>query len=498
MTDKRFNLANGEITIDKKIFQFTTEGYDDEYESDENESAEVELNERTNQLKNKLTVAPAKDSMLHVLHALNDDCLERIFQKMELRVLCNVANACHRFNVIGKETFNLMQRRQERSIMKKAYPDFYRTSLKTSSYRCFNEDELFLRTFGTEISIFHLHPVVNQEIQLSMCAEYCTNIERLHLSVESFSARSKKAIRDLMPRLKQLTLCFKQECSMGDLFVGDWPLEKMELIGFDFVDWETSTIEMPNLIELHLDGSDEELYQTKKHIEQILSRNPQIRKIKLKGFLISAFILNLIPTYLTDCEEIILHHCSVDGDDMGTLAKCHQLKSLTALNIISYDLVDSTKEILTSLATNNAPLKSLTMVQEEGDINDNYVDEYIAPFDQLETVTFNYHSSNFNILRLAENLNNLSEITFKCWEITASQIKEFIQRISGPLDLSIRIQPYRLECDVAKGDLNEITELLRTCPGIRFKVELKSYMSLSVSFFFFLYLVIESLHCYTY
>lgn len=266
IADERLNREHGKIFIDGRKFLFQFGGF---------RVLQNVLNHVNdeNRVNDEWIMAPVEDSPQNIINALNDDCLLHIFTELSVRDLYTVANVCQRFESIAKHAFRIKYSQQGRSPM----TDLYEGGIITLF-----QIELFLQTFGTEIRTFSVSKYkekLNIDILLRMCVEWCPKIEVLSLAAD-WSACLKKSMSGLMPRLKKLTFDvyhFNGQYSMGDLFVGDWPLEKLEFIGLP--DWETTTIRMPKLTDLHLTAHSDHL--TVKHVKQILSRNAQIRTVRL-------------------------------------------------------------------------------------------------------------------------------------------------------------------------------------------------------------------------
>lgn len=468
ITDERLYCDNGEFMIDGKKFLFRK---NDKNVTRNPQPLVVHVND-------ELMMAPTDDSPQNILHALNDDCLRGIFNQLDVVSLYKAAYVCQRFNGIAKQAFKSRYRQKGFRLMKDAYN-------KRSALSLF-EIDMILQTFGSDVCIFGADAELNQEILLRMCVKHCPEIESIDLTGVRWSASIETDIRRLLPRLKKLKLFPVNRCSTGDLFIGDWPLEKLHLAGK--FDWETSKINMPNLIELSLFAWWEKL--TERHLQHSISGNPQLRSVKFELFTISASMFNLLPKYLSDFHEIKFESCRVvmngETDAPPILTEWNNIKSLGELHI-RCSKGFPTEELLALLAVNGAPLKSLALgMCEEMKINNNFVHKHVAPLKQLETVkVLGQYLPDIDIDRLARDLPKLSKMNFRCRKITANEIKEFIRRIVQPIDLVIQVQTVMLDSDASESDFDETTDLLQARPGIEFMVEI-ARNDLIVSIFCFL------------
>lgn len=468
--DERLDRENGEVIIDEKIFQFRSDGFQNIENASENS------NPPENHVHDLLMVAPAEDSPQNILYALNDDCLLAIFNELGTRDLYIAANTCQQFNGIAERAFKSKYTRQDFSPM----DDLCTIWSKLSLYHV----ELFVRAFGTGVRTVNVAASsgsnLNKEIVLRMCVEHCPIIETLNLRGVHLNACIEKDIRCLLPRLKILTLDLIEPCALGDLFVGDWPLEKLEIDGLP--DWDTVKIKMPKLIELYV-LSTKKIFDTRDYIterfpKQCLSGNPQIRKLTFKNYCFRANVFDLLPAYLPCCKEIAFSFCRVDENERHkcTWTEWHKLNSITALQLYSFNI--PTREIMTTLAMNKVPLKSLRIYIDETEA-DRFAFEHITPFKQLEKIIFDVFSLDININRLTRRLDNLSEVIMNCIVLNSEKmqtISKWLRQIERPLNFSIEIRARCMPAYIPRSEFDEITDLLRARPGIDFRLTLGKYV----------------------
>lgn len=141
------------------------------------------------------------------------------------------------------------------------------------------------------------------------------------------------------------------------------------------IDLTATTIQLPNLIDLHLR---EQHHLSEEELNRILLGSRQIKTIKFYWCNFDRSAFKRLSTYLPVCQEISLENCSQYGPDNSI--DCNEFKSLRAIHLRSNGIFQ--KKILTSLAAGEVPLQVLS-VKSHIYINDEYVLEYIIPLKHL-------------------------------------------------------------------------------------------------------------------
>lgn len=163
---------------------------------------------------------PDEESPTNICNALNDDCLRKIFKKLDLVDICSVADVCLRFNRIAKEIPVLKYRNNEFS-----FEYLYR------NYYTLAQIEDFLRKFGsliTWISTTKDDWYPNSIIVLGMCNEYCVNVNQIEYSIrestEFMRDRNSTGVQlfneifTLLSRLKKLKVSIERSCIHTKIF----------------------------------------------------------------------------------------------------------------------------------------------------------------------------------------------------------------------------------------------------------------------------------------
>lgn len=443
--DKRIaSVRPSDIRIDGHKFQVQ---FDKAYyvPINPNPSGEIE------RLNDEWSVAPAIDSKQNIVHAIDNDCLLLIFNALDLCDLFNVAYVCRRFKSFAKQSFQSRYGRQRFRLFEDLRGIWPNLSL--------SQIQLFLQAFGTEIRILHVENDLNTEILLRLCVDHCPAIESLELHALCWNDNLDKDIRRLMPQLKQFAFHSTELCSMGDLFVGDWPMERLEIKGWP--DWTTTTINLPKLTELNLIMTCSTERIIKRFLEENLLESPHIRKLKLENFSFSGAVLDHFATYLpSHLNELTFERCDVNMKDTIWLFRWSKFTSLEALSIFKCPGSHfPIKQMLRKLAETKVPLKTLSVdgfAWMGGDLI-----AYITPLKQLETIIFHEFHHDIDIIHLAQNLDKLSRLIFKSATMKASEIKAILRQIGQPFRVSIRIEAKTLIYDVPENDCEEIDELVQ-------------------------------------
>lgn len=476
--DVRLNHPMGKIVIGDNEFSFVLcdiTHYPNPSHFHQMSAFHHDLERAARYSNEELLKAPAEDSPQSIVNALTDDCLLQIFNELSAYDLSQAANVCQRFNGIAKQVFCSKYHQKPRSLM---------DDLNNGGRSSLPKVELCFRTFGSEIRVLHINgDDPNPEIVLRMCAAHCTKIKIFRFDGYKWNASIENSIRRMMPCLEWLGLCMSgiEPWAMGDLFVGNWPLMVLQLQAS--IDWTTTAIQLPNLRGLYLIGGGSSIKE--QFFKRTLLKNPQIIKVGLYNYSISASMFNILPTYLPNCEELILD-CRVGSmDEMGyRLTGWDECKALKSLVLPPLSAMPS-EDIFNILAVNEVPLEVLSL-QMHARLNEQYLIEYISQLRFLKTIKFHYaidahHDIDFDICRWAWR-----EVVFSGIGIRINRIKDRLRGIVQPL--KITIQPSDLFY-ISNNDCDEITDILEVCPEIGLRIEI-SRTNLIVSNFHFLSIVL--------
>lgn len=134
---------------------------------------------------------PSKDNASNGLQCLTDECLQKVFERLDVESLCHMANVCKRFRAIAEKVFNAQHKEFE----------FKGPSCKNSVFR------RVLCKFGhliTSIDASDAHLPPDEKLDVNAIVKYCnTNLEGLMLKETIIDC---DLVKPLFSRLKNLDL----------------------------------------------------------------------------------------------------------------------------------------------------------------------------------------------------------------------------------------------------------------------------------------------------
>lgn len=306
----------------------------------------------TAKINDLLLDPPDQTSAKNILNALNDNCLRKIFEKLNLLDISSVAVVCLRFNKIAKE-FSASKYRDEK----------LNCNLFRSNYYTLAAIEECFRKFGslfTSISTKYSDEDYTSVILLGMIVEYCKNIKEIEIEIDNdyycveniqFFAGigSDNELIPLLSRLEKLRIFQKIEtqtfCQLNDIF---------DLIAQNGL----------NIQELDFSGIP--FYFKNPHFERYF-----------------------------------------DNSEPSELAVLSQLKNLKKLIIGFYCTPIASH--MQALSSNNMPIEFLGVIDGEFD---NDAIKFISEMKSITTLelTRPYNLNDEHLTELAQNLPNLNNI----------------------------------------------------------------------------------------
>lgn len=187
---------------------------------------------------------PDQDSPLHILNALNDDCLFQIFESDELGLtdLGAIGSVCKRFNRITNRIF---QRKYNSTTGDNC--DLYMLCHLYDHFHCF-------ASTITSIDLSGLDHLDRQPVAFGMIVEHCKHVVSLTCDVVDRSGFTD--LRQLSAYLKELHVNFHMVRVTSrdlDLILGEnSSLEILELFSSKVIPVHLPTVILPQLIDLRL------------------------------------------------------------------------------------------------------------------------------------------------------------------------------------------------------------------------------------------------------
>lgn len=192
---------------------------------------------------NPLLVAPPLNSDLHILIALNDDCLREVFAYFDLFDLSNAAKVCTRFN------------QHATAMFENKYKDLDLVDAE-GEYKPITKDQIYniLQNFGSMIRTLKIDQfeLPDKIPFLSTASRYCTTLKQLQMRSFPINGKLMKK-RQLFEKLEKFHLIF---CEFGkkvnDLHSVCTELKSLKLDGCDMNMGKIIKQNFQKLNEFHL------------------------------------------------------------------------------------------------------------------------------------------------------------------------------------------------------------------------------------------------------
>lgn len=292
---------------------------------------------------------PKQESPQHILHALNDDCLEHVFKLFKLLDLSVAADVCVRFQFHALQAFKL---KYKHAINRAHVAEFKNRPEKF---------EDMLRNFG---SLIHSLAIDQKTLkidaidQLKLIGKYAPALK--HLTLFNFGV--DEYVNDLRPLFSKLETLSLSSCGFTDgaeeLLT---PCAELKHLSMDDFDWDNVCIDhaFPKLEEVHMNGcSTVDDAEFKKFIQL----NPTLKKLSISGNseLKSASIFQAIGQYSKNLVELEIDQ---ENFERKLFQKCAlslgRLGSLKKLTLNNIGL--SATPLLKKLAVKAVPLEHLSL-----------------------------------------------------------------------------------------------------------------------------------------
>lgn len=293
---------------------------------------------------------PKQDSPQHILNALNDDCLERVFKQFELPDLSVAADVCVRF--------------QNHAI--DAFTSKYKHVIKMEHVSEFQSHpgkfEMMLRNFGSLIHTLSINQVVLKTDAFDLLKLINKHMPALKsLKLYNFGvAENVLELHPLFAKLQALTL---SRCALTngaeELLKPCAELKQLTIID---VDWDNYCIDhtFPKLEEVHLASC---TTIDEAEFKKFITSNRTLKKLSIhdNSELKSASIIQLIGKNLTDLVELEIQqeHFERDSQFQKCTLSLSRLSSLQNLTLNNNGL--SVKALLSKLAEKAVSLERLAL-----------------------------------------------------------------------------------------------------------------------------------------
>lgn len=246
-----------------------------------------------------------------VLPQLNDACLLKVFEHLNLQSLCSTADVSKRFRELSMQVFA------------KNFDELQFFTLNRQLFRC------VMRKFGQHITSIEFNQSTLASDDVRIMNKYCSNLEKLSLT--TMQVRCNDFV-ELLARLK--FLCLSKCDFTGDphqLFAACTEIEYLTIDAKKYSDYPKCCF--PKLKTLRFECGDEWKWN---YLWQVLQPNPQIKRLYIVALPDDEVIMNVVrfaPQLEALCFESSLLPKSSNVQTVDGLLKLAELKSLKVLSL---------------------------------------------------------------------------------------------------------------------------------------------------------------------
>lgn len=360
-----------------------------------------------------------RDSPQHILNALNDDCLERVFKQFKLPDLSVAADVCVRFQQHAIDTFTLKYKhviKFEHVAEFKSHPGKF---------------EVMLRNFGPLIHTL----CVNRDILktmlhsidlLKMINKYVPALKNLKLS--NFTVAEN--VNDVLPLFAKLQTLSLSSCAFTN---GAEKLltrcEELKHLTIYDVDWDNYCIDhtFPKLEEVQLTSCST---IDDAEFKKFITSNPTLTKLSISdnSELKSVSIVQAIGKNLKNLVELKIdqEHFEKENQFQKCTLSLGHLSSLTKLTLNNNGF--SVKLLLNKLAEKAVPLEHLSLTNGSIDSSANKSMAELLKLKHIELENIR-NLTDDHVNELAKGLPHLREMHLKgttAEDITTNGLRDMV------------------------------------------------------------------------
>lgn len=404
----------------------------------------------------------------HILNALNDDCLLKVFSFLKLNDLARTSDVCVRFNRLAKDVFVTKFKR-------------LKVSFRDCNLYCF---EKVLRNFGHLIFSLYIdgaYGYSDHELVFEFMNEY-TMPQLKQLTLRRFRLGKNVDINSTLSNLEHLELIL---CSVYDLSaileycIG---LKLLKIVNLKLDNKPSENIvclpirrihqKFEKLEDIHfIDGLSEH------ELNNLIPLNAPLKKLVVVNNRITRSLVPLLIKHHQHLEELVLYQY-LDRNSQEILHEQLEsfndpLKSLKTLKLDFDLLIPSTipstisiEPLLRMLATKNVPIEEFVLkacrVVHHFEVSTLTQLKRIRSLKLLNIDGF----TDEHVIELARNLPQLQKLVLGVFEseITGNAIKNAIMHATKLLNLTLGC---RRSLTIDVGVYNEILEAVRARPDER-------------------------------
>lgn len=410
--------------------------------------------------------------------ALNDDCLQEVFEYLDLLELSAAADVCERFRQSAQECFA----RSKKDTLD-FYHDIYRprdtfkkTLLKASSVlRNFGHFIAELNVDGN-LSILQLREDQRKLFELfvryyrEVNADHCSSLKELYLSDFDLRIDFAHAMGPL--RLGKLSL---KNGQIGGTFLDMLPLwfaelQELRLDGVDVERFDFLHRPFPKLVTFAMNWNSD---LTIDDVGKMLEYNPQLKHIELGHLPQLENILSSIVEYAPEIETLDLCWYGTDTINRETISDFAQLRKLRTVKLQVENSGDASSriplreyivQVIDAIAEANIPLEQLWWYSPCFKLDADQFVHAIMKLKQLETLDLEL-CGDFASSHLIEICKDCSELTTLrsngVFVPTPENIMEIVRYSPKLRLLQMNTYPGELEGENHSIDIKMFKELLK-------------------------------------
>lgn len=357
-----------------------------------------------NKLNTPITLRqpPPQNSPQNIQNLLSDQNLLAIFSASTLSALdlFEIGNVCSRFKRLAKAVFQTKYADSD---------DFYKTIIPQPLWRL----EKFFELFGSSVLAFNCVPSFESIDNIcGIVSEHCTNIVRLHCSVEEQQTYDNDAMRALISRLKAVRLEIyptrsnnsleSYQMDLRRLFDASCSIERLYINGF-MSRLLLPRKNLPNLISVKIVCFT--LLENREN-DSFFTHNPQIQSLALVNFYLD-FGIEHILNHMPNINELRIAYF-IGSIICGDFQCFSRLKCLQKLYLRDDSEPINVKRILQIVSLHRLPIENL-IVQGIQSYDEQIVDS-IVKIHTIKQLDFADAHQDSELICIAESLAELEEI----------------------------------------------------------------------------------------
>lgn len=353
----------------------------------------------------------------HILNALNEDVLHKIFLYLiDMKDLVNAAQVCVRFNKYATEVFTKKYKDLE-------LPGELNAAEVNDLLKHFGP---MIRSLEVDKNVLH-YRLISVNDFASAVSEHCTALKDLQLVNFKIERELDEKIRPLFTKLEMLKLTL---CELKDdgkhLMSACVNLKTLVLCNCDLYKGKSIDQQFDKLEEARIIGSN----KLRNTVIFFIKRNPQLIKLMVNNTQLElSKLFQAVGTRLPNLIELDINYFHDTADRTELANHISVLSRLTLLKVLKLNFGSLPVAALVSrLAADNVPIEHLKIIN--GKINDDAINNIskLINIKVLEIVNIKDELTDQHLVQLAKVLPELQELNIAHIpsELTMIGLKEML------------------------------------------------------------------------